>query len=89
MAASAASETTLLTFRLAEEVFDSVQKVLDPEAGQISPQPKIGTKLRTEFIKGMGNRNHHFLILLDIDRVFSADEIARVQPPQAEAGSGE
>jgi hypothetical protein len=37
----------------------------------------------------MGNRNHHFLILLDIDRVFSADEIARVQPPQAEAGSGE
>jgi purine-binding chemotaxis protein CheW len=67
---------------------DSVQEVLDLEDGQISPPPKIGTKLRTEFIKGMGNRNDQFLIILDIDRVFSADEIARVQPPQAEAGSG-
>jgi purine-binding chemotaxis protein CheW len=67
---------------------DSVQEVLDLEAGQISPAPKIGTKLRTEFIKGMGNRNDHFLIILDIDRVFSADEISHVQSPLAEAGSG-
>jgi len=66
---------------------DSVQEVLDLEDGQISSPPKIGTKLRTEFIKGMGNRNDQFLIILDIDRVFSADEIARVQPPEAEAGS--
>jgi len=66
---------------------DSVQEVLDLEDGQISSPPKIGTKLRTEFIKGMGNRNDQFLIILDIDRVFSADEIARVQPPGAEAGS--
>jgi purine-binding chemotaxis protein CheW len=66
---------------------DSVQEVVDLDAGQISPPPKIGTKLRTEFIKGMGNRNDHFIIILDIDRVFSADEIARVQSPQAEAGS--
>ena len=67
---------------------DSVQEVLDLEAGQISPAPKIGTKLRTEFIKGMGNQNDHFVIILDIDLVFSADEIARVRAPQAEAGSG-
>ncbi len=57
---------------------DSVQEVLDIEPDQIEPPPKIGTKLRTEFIKGMGKHNEQFIILLDIDRVFSADEIAAV-----------
>src|SRR5512133_1835540 len=31
---------------------DSVQEVLDLEANNISPAPRIGTKLRTEFIQG-------------------------------------
>jgi purine-binding chemotaxis protein CheW len=57
---------------------DSVQEVLDIEPDQIEPPPKIGTKLRTEFIKGMGKHNEQFIILLDIDRVFSAEEIAAV-----------
>jgi purine-binding chemotaxis protein CheW len=59
-----------------------VQEVLDLKAGQISPAPKIETKLGTAFIKGMGNRNDHFIIILDIDRVFSANEITAVQSPQ-------
>ena len=58
---------------------DSVQEVFELEPSQIEPAPKIGTKLRTDFIKGMGKHNDEFIILLDIDRVFSADEIASVQ----------
>ncbi len=57
---------------------DSVQEVIDLEPEQIEPAPRIGTKLSTEFIKGMGKRNDHFVILLDIDRIFSADEITMV-----------
>ena len=57
---------------------DSVQEVLDLEAGSIAPAPRIGTKLRTEFIKGMGKREDRFLILLDIDKLFSSDELAMV-----------
>ncbi|MEJ2690499.1 MAG: chemotaxis protein CheW [Deltaproteobacteria bacterium] len=53
---------------------DSVQEVLDLNADQLEPPPRIGTKLKTEFIKAMGNLNDHFLIILDIDRVFSTDE---------------
>lgn len=68
---------------------DSVQEVVDLETGQIAPPPKIGTRLRTDFIRGMGNRNDHFLIILDIDRVFSVEELAGVQATQAETGSGE
>ena len=57
---------------------DSVQEVIDLEPGHISPAPKIGTKLRTEFIKGMGKRDDRFIILLDVDKVFSADELSLV-----------
>ena len=58
---------------------DSVQEVLDLDAEHIAPAPRIGTKLRTEFIKGMGKRDDRFIIILDIDKVFSADELALVQ----------
>lgn len=57
---------------------DSVQEVLDLEADQIEPPPRIGTKLRTEFIKGMGKHGEEFIIILDIDKVFSADELAEL-----------
>jgi purine-binding chemotaxis protein CheW len=55
---------------------DSVQEVLDLEPGSIAPAPRIGTKLRTDFIKGIGKQNDRFVIIVDIDRVFSADDLA-------------
>ena len=58
---------------------DSVQEVLDLDPGQIEPAPKIGTRLRTEFIKGMGKRDAGFIIILDADRIFSAEELTLVQ----------
>ncbi|EAT15431.1 chemotaxis protein CheW [Desulfuromonas acetoxidans] len=58
---------------------DSVQEVLELDPDQIEPPPRIGTKLDTEFIRGMGKHNDEFIIILDIDRVFSADEISLIQ----------
>ncbi len=55
---------------------DSVQGVVDMGPGSIEPAPKIGNKLRTEFIKGMGKSDLAFTIILDIDNVFSASDIA-------------
>lgn len=63
---------------------DSVNEVLDLEPGQIEPPPKIGARWRTEYIQGIGKRDDKFLILLDIDRVFSTDELAL-----AEAAAGD
>src|SRR5574340_685076 len=57
---------------------DSVQEVLDLDEEHISPAPRIGTKLKTEFIKGMGKRDDKFIIILDTDKVFSADELSLV-----------
>jgi purine-binding chemotaxis protein CheW len=58
---------------------DSVQEVYEIEPQNIEPAPKIGTKLNTEFIKGMGKRDDNFIILLDIDKVFSLEELTNVQ----------
>lgn len=55
---------------------DSVQEVLELDPDHIEPPPRIGTRLKTTFIKGMGKRDDKFLILLDIDKVFSAEELA-------------
>ncbi|HYA86856.1 MAG TPA: chemotaxis protein CheW [Nitrospirota bacterium] len=55
---------------------DSVQEVMDLENDQIEPAPRIGTHLKTEFIKGMGKHNDQFLMILDIDKVFSFNELA-------------
>jgi purine-binding chemotaxis protein CheW len=68
---------------------DAVQEVVELGAEQIEPAPRIGTRLRTEFIRGMGKKDDHFIIILDIDKVFSADELSLVQdagsvlPPSA------
>jgi purine-binding chemotaxis protein CheW len=57
---------------------DSVQEVFELEPNQIEPAPRIGTRLKTEFIKGMGKRDDRFIILLDVDKAFSAEELSLV-----------
>lgn len=64
---------------------DSVQEVLELDAAQIDPPPRIGTRLDTSFIKGMGKRDGGFLIVLDLDRVFTAEELDQVQAVAAAA----
>lgn len=57
---------------------DSVEEVLDLDPEQIEAAPRIGTRLNTEFIKGMGKHGERFIIILDIDRVFSVEELALI-----------
>ncbi len=54
---------------------DSVQEVIELEPDQIEPAPKIGTQLKTEFIKGIGKRDSEFIMILDIDKVFSMEDL--------------
>lgn len=60
-------------------IADSVKEVITIEPSEIEPAPKLGTRLNTEFIKGMSKREDDFIILLDIDRVFSMEELSHVQ----------
>lgn len=58
---------------------DAVQEVLELDPETIKPAPRIGTKLDNRFIRGMGRQGERFLIILDIDRVFSADDLDLAQ----------
>ena len=58
---------------------DAVREVLEIRDDQIEPPPRLGTKLNTEFINGMGKVDEQFMILLNIDRVFNSEELALVQ----------
>jgi purine-binding chemotaxis protein CheW len=58
---------------------DSVKEVMDMDSDHIEPPPKIGTQLNTEYIKGMGKQNEQFVIILDIEKIFSVDELSMVQ----------
>ena len=64
---------------------DAVQEVLELGADAIEPAPRLGMKLKTEFIRGMGKKDEQFLILLDINRIFSSDELAALQGSEAGA----
>jgi purine-binding chemotaxis protein CheW len=57
---------------------DSVQEVIDLAPGQIESPPRLGTSIDAQFIRGMGKREERFVIILDVDRVFSSDELSLV-----------
>ena len=59
-------------------VVDAVNEVLDIPASDIEPPPTFGTRIRTDFIQGMGKVNNKFVILLDVNHVLALDELAEV-----------
>ena len=57
-------------------VVDSVSEVLEIPTSEIEPAPSFGSKIRAEFISGMGKVDGKFVIILDANRVLSVDEMA-------------
>jgi len=55
---------------------DAVSEVLEIPGSEIEPPPSFGAKIRADFIAGMGKVAGKFVILLDIQRVLSVDEMA-------------
>lgn len=55
---------------------DAVSEVLEIPRSDIEPPPSFGAKIRTDFISGMGKVGGKFVIILDVARVLSVEEIA-------------
>ena len=64
-------------------IVDTVQEVLDIEGDQIDPPPPLGASVDTSFILGMGKVKDDVKILLDIDKVLTAEELAQVEEAAA------
>ncbi|HCU38751.1 MAG TPA: chemotaxis protein CheW [Armatimonadetes bacterium] len=54
---------------------DSVREVFEMDASRIEPPPRMGTCINADFLKGMGALDEGFLMILDIDKVLSAEEL--------------
>lgn len=59
-------------------VVDAVNAVLDIPTSNIAPPPSFGAKIHRDFIAGMVKSNDKFIIVLDIDNVFSIEEISGI-----------
>jgi purine-binding chemotaxis protein CheW len=55
---------------------DSVSEVIDLAAADIEVPPNFGTRVKVDYLQGMGRTGQKFVLLLDIDRVLSAEESA-------------
>lgn len=58
---------------------DSVSQVLDFSANDIESPPPFGTRLKIEYLLGMGKMGKKFCLVLDIDKVLSAEEFLAVE----------
>src|SRR6204780_5445685 len=68
---------------------DSVSQVLDLSADEIEQTPPFGTRVKTEFLLGMGSLGKKFCLILDIDKVLSADEMLAVTESVVEGNSAD
>ena len=57
-------------------IVDAVSEVLEIRHDQIEPTPAFGAKIRTDFIQGMGKVDGRFVIVLNVNRVLSTEDLA-------------
>jgi len=57
---------------------DTVQEVIDLKSEQMEPAPTLGTRVNTQFIQAMGKLENRFVIVLDLNQVFSASQLMEV-----------
>jgi len=60
-------------------VVDSVSDVITLAAEQIKPPPQMGSVLDTDYLIGLGVLEGRMLILVDIDRLMSGEELVRIE----------
>jgi len=60
-------------------VVDGVSDVLMLSANQISPAPEFGSILSTEYLIGLGTAEDRMLILVDIEKMMTSEEMALVE----------
>jgi purine-binding chemotaxis protein CheW len=63
---------------------DSVREVFEMSENDIEPAPKMGAAIEASYIKGMGRQEEKFIIIVDVDRIFSEEDLMAVKELEAE-----
>jgi len=67
-------------------VVDGVSEVYSVPESEIKEAPDFGTKVRTEFIKGLATIDDKMVIIIDIDKMLNSDELAVVDSVSESTG---
>ena len=65
---------------------DSVREVMTLESDQIEPPPEMENPQQTAFLHGMGKQDDQFVLILDVDQVFSTvgfEPVEEISPKTA------
>lgn len=63
---------------------DRVFEVAPMDGGVVEAPPDIGVRWRSEYIRGIGRRGDAFVVVFDLNRLFSSEDIAMVVPEAAQ-----
>lgn len=67
---------------------DSVREVFEITPEAMEEPPRLGTSINTDYIRGIGKQDGEFVIVLEIDRLFSAQELMTVRSAAASDSEG-
>jgi purine-binding chemotaxis protein CheW len=65
-------------------IADNVHEVVELQPEEIEATPRIGTRLDTDFIQGIGKSNDRFLVILNIDKILTSEEITSMADQAAQ-----
>jgi purine-binding chemotaxis protein CheW len=60
-------------------VVDAVQEVMEIDENTIQSVPSVGARYKTEFIQGMIKVQERFIMILNLDLVFTSDEMTLLE----------
>jgi purine-binding chemotaxis protein CheW len=60
-------------------IVDKVQDVITLEENEIKPVPPMSKEFNAEFLKGIAKRDDNFILLIDVDKIFSSSEIKEIK----------
>lgn len=60
---------------------DAVNQLHDVPRDQIQPTPSVGTSVHPDYVRGLLHADGKLVLVLDIGRVLSTEELLRLPPP--------
>lgn len=76
-------QTVVIVVNVADRVVgivvDGVSDVMTLTPDQIKPAPEFGVTLSSDFLSGLGSLEDRMLVLVDIDKLLTSDEMALVE----------
>lgn len=74
------SHTCIIVVRLADRIMGMIVDVVSEVVNLtgVEPPPPFGTNIKADFIKGMGKVGDRLLIILEMEKVLSSEELSAI-----------